>query len=146
MKPKHARPTRKTDETPLFIELWETVWPAVRSQYDGRAFAREAYFRHVWWNDADEQDIVDAARFYVRTATTSNDNRRLLFSNWMDRGAYEDLAVQERDFQRRLTEIRERRGEAPANVVSMNPASDQIDPELRARIVEEGRRRMRGQS
>lgn len=95
----HQPPT-KADETPEFKEVWEVVWRNVKSDYDGRALAREAYFRHVWWRGADEKDILDAAKAYVRTA--KREGPKLLFGNWLDRGSYEDLAEQERAYQGRL--------------------------------------------
>jgi hypothetical protein len=112
--PKHARPATKADETPEFKELWEKIWPGVKSQYDARALARDAFFRHVWWRDAEQRDIVDAARSYVRTAKPGD--CRLLLSNWLDRGFYEDLAEAERAYQQRILD----RQQQPSNVVTMN--------------------------
>lgn len=103
MKPKHARPCTKLDETEEFKELWEKVWPPIKSRYDGRADARDAFFRHVWWRDADAKEILDAARFYARSAKP--DDPRLLLANWLDRGIYEDLAEQERAHQERLARV-----------------------------------------
>ena len=88
-RPKHARPATKADETPEFVAFWET-WKKVKSDYDGRAAARDAFFRHVWWKGADAQDIVDGARFYERHFRTGQ--FRLLAERWMERGAYEDDA------------------------------------------------------
>ena len=88
-RPKHARPATKADETPEFVAFWET-WKRVKSDYDGRAAARDAFFRHVWWKDADPQDIVDGAKFYERHFRTGQ--FRMLAERWMERGAYEDDA------------------------------------------------------
>lgn len=114
------RPATKHDETPEFKEMWETVWPAIKSPYDGRALARDAYFRHVWFRGAEEQDILDASKFYVR-GSSNTETRRLLFSNWLDRGAYEDLAVSERQYQRRVAEVMARR-QQETNVVPIDDA------------------------
>lgn len=135
------QPPVKADETPEFIELWEKIWSSIKSQYDGRALARDAYFRHVWWKGADEQDILDAARFYARTA--GSQTHRLLFSNWIERGAYEDLAVQEREHQERIIAAQQRRSE---NVVPiLEAASAEIPEERRREAVARARALMRGQ-
>lgn len=89
MKPKHARPAIKSDETPEFVEFWN-VWQPVKSEYDGRAMARDRFFFHVWWRDADPADLVDGARFYVHNFKTGQ--LRLLSAEWMNRGMYEDDA------------------------------------------------------
>ena len=114
MKPKHARPATKADETPEFIEFWK-LWSETKSQYDARALARDAFFRHVWWRDADPSDILDAARWYVRNHRPGE--FRLLASNWLDRGFYEDDAEKERAYQQRLSEREQQRS---ANVVSIS--------------------------
>jgi hypothetical protein len=114
MKPKHARPATKADETPEFVELWEKIWPSVKSQYDARALARDGFFRHVWWLNAEPRDIVDAAKAYVRGAKAGD--CRLLLSNWLDRGFYEDMAEAERAYQQRALD----RQHQKTNVVSMN--------------------------
>jgi len=101
MKPNHARPASKADETIEFKDLWETIWPSVKSPHDARALARDAFFRHVWWKAADPKDIVDAARYYVRTLGKAGECR-LLLSNWLDRGFYEDMATLERSYQLRV--------------------------------------------
>lgn len=101
MRPVRARPASKADETPEFKELWDTIWPAVKSPHDARALARDAFFRHIWWKEADPKDIVDAARFYVRSTGKAGECR-LLLSNWLDRGFYEDMASLERAYQLRF--------------------------------------------
>lgn len=136
MKPKHARPATKADETNEFRELWDKIWPGVKSPYDARALARDAFFRHVWWKGADPCDIVDAARAYVRTAKIAD--CRLLLSNWLDRGFYEDLAIQERQYQQRISEAQTRRVEM-IKQKAQEPAAASIDPAERARKVAEMR-------
>ncbi len=117
MKPNHPRPSNKADETPEFKELWENIWPAVKSPHDARALARDAFFRHVWWRGAEAQDIVDAARFYARNAKDLG-QKFLLMSSWLDRGFYEDMADQERAYQERKAQ-REAKTEHTSVVVSL---------------------------
>lgn len=128
-RPKHARPATKADETPEFVELWEQIWPAVKSPHDARALARDAFFRHVWWKDADPQDIVDAARFYSRNAKKLGECR-LLLSNWLERGFYEDMAQEERGYQQRVAERLQRE---TSNVTPIRRQEPAIDNEARAR-------------
>lgn len=114
MRPKHARPATKADETPEFQEFWKT-WQKVKSEYDGRGLARDAFFRFVWWKDADPQDIVDGAHYYA--STYKQGQFRLLTQTWLERGMYEDDAEKWRALQARLSQAKER----PANVVEMKP-------------------------
>lgn len=111
MKP-HARPAYKSDETPEFREFWEKIWRPIASEYDGRALARDRFFFHVWFRDANPQDIVDAARYYERNG--GNREKKLLAANWLDRGRYEDDAERERDFQRRSAELASK----PSNITT----------------------------
>lgn len=109
-KPRHARPSKKTDETPEFKEFWEGIWRSISSEYEGRASARDAFFHYVWWRDVDPQEIVDAARYYARNF--NGGAKRLLVRNWLDRGFYEELAEKERAYQARKSEA----PTAPSNV------------------------------
>ncbi|XAI96572.1 hypothetical protein [Microcystis phage Mae-JY35] len=86
-RPKHARPATKADETPEFVAFWE-VWQKVRSDYEGRASARDAFFRHVWWKGADPQDIVDGARLWADKFRAGS--LRMKADTWLERGAWED--------------------------------------------------------
>ncbi len=122
MKPTRARPATKADETSEFQELWDVIWPAFKSPHDARALAREAFFRHVWWKDADPKDIVDAARYYVRTNKVGE--CKLLLSNWLDRGFYEDLAALERSYQLRI-------GAGNSNVAQSSARAEYLAAELR---------------
>lgn len=122
MKPVRARPATKADETTEFKELWDKIWPAFKSPHDARALARDAFFRHVWWKDADPKDIVDAARYYVRTNKAGE--CRLLLSNWLDRGFYEDLAALERAYQLR-------HGAGNSNIAQSSEREAYIAAELR---------------
>lgn len=125
-RPKHARPATKVDETPEFVEFWK-IWQAVKSEYEGRGLARDAFFRHVWWKGADASDIVDGARYYVQRFKTGQ--FRMKSDQWMERGLYEDDAEKWRAYQQRLEESRSKQ-EAPAdraNVVNFQPETKQPD-------------------
>lgn len=120
MRPNHPRPSTKADETPEFKELWENIWPAVKSAHDARALARDAFFRHVWWRGADPLDIVDAARFYARNAKDLG-QKFMLMSSWLDRGFYEDMAEQERAYQRRVADRLTEKAANTSVVVNLPP-------------------------
>ena len=111
MRPKHARPATKADETPEFQAFWQ-IWQSCRSAYCGRASARDAFFQHVWWKDADPQDIVDAARWY--DANMKPDQKRYKAERWIREGFYEDDAEKWRAYQARISEQQDK-----SNVVSM---------------------------
>lgn len=130
MRRGHQPPT-KADETPEFKELWEVVWPHVKSPFDGRAAARDAFFRHVWWKGSDPKDIVDGAKAYVRSAKL--DGPRLKLDSWLDRGMYEDLAEAQRAHEARMMEAQQRKAQASPNVVQM-PAAASMTPEKRAEM------------
>lgn len=112
MRPKHARPATKADETDEFREFWQ-IWQPVKSEYDGRAAARDGFFRHVWWRGADAADVVDGARYYVKNAKPGQ--FRMKAAEWMDRGLYEDDAEKWRAMQARLD------AQPTTNVVQMGP-------------------------
>lgn len=112
MKPKHARPARKDDETDEFREFWQT-WQAVKSEYDGRAHARDGFFRHVWWRGADAADVLAGAKYYVHNFKPGQ--FRMKAAEWLDRGFYEDDADKWRAYQARQNERQQ-----SINVVSIN--------------------------
>ncbi|RVL72403.1 hypothetical protein CN138_09065 [Sinorhizobium meliloti] len=96
------------DETPEFVQFWETWRPHAR-QNDGRGLARECFLKQVS-NGADPQAIADGARYFFRTMKERDREYIPLAATWLNRGAYEDLAVQERAYQKRISS---------GNVVSM---------------------------
>lgn len=111
-----ARPTTKADETPEFQAFWD-VWRPVMNRNDGRGSARDEFFRHVEQYGADPQDIVDGARWFVRSG--GNAEFKLHAQTWLNRRAYEDGCEHERAYQARLNE-------RPAeNVVSITPPRGQ---------------------
>ncbi|MNE13585.1 hypothetical protein D3C80_1064250 [compost metagenome] len=88
----------KADETPEFIQFWEAWRPYARDT-DGRGAARDAFLTHVNAG-ADPMDIVDGARFFLRSI---KDKQFVpLVQTWLNRRAFEDMAEQERAYQRRV--------------------------------------------
>lgn len=101
----------KADESDEFRTFWN-LWQPLMRQTDGRGLAREAFFRHVF-DGADPQDIVDGASYFLRTL---KDKAFIpLASTWINRQSFEDLADQERAYQKRLQE----RSKPQQNVVQM---------------------------
>lgn len=118
-----------------FKEFWEQVWRQHARHTDGRGSARDAYAKHLKAG-AEPQDIIDGARCFFRTMKDRDRDYVPLCATWLNRGAYEDLAEQERAHQKRLAEIQQRRVQDMTNVVTMQPpASESISPERRAELV-----------
>lgn len=91
---------RKCDEGPEFKSFW-SLWQPHMRQTDGRGLARETFYRHVS-EGADPQDIVDGAAWFIRTL---KDKAFIpLASTWINRQSFEDLAEQERGYQKRIQE------------------------------------------
>ena len=119
MRPRHARPATKADETEEFRTFWE-IWTRgkCKTPYCARAAARDSFFRHVWWKGADPQDIIDGALHYE--ANLTSDRKQYKVENWLDKGFYEDDADRWRETQRRLAEIEGRKEQG--NVLSIRRA------------------------
>lgn len=113
------------DETPEFQEFWRVWLPYARNN-DGRGLARDAFFRHVTERSADPRDIVDGARYYLRSVKEEDKRFVPLSATWINRGAYEDMAATERALQKRITERAQ-----VANVVTIQPKES---PERRAEM------------
>lgn len=126
-----ARRTSKADETPEFIAFWDT-WRPVMNKNDGRGAARDEFFRHVEVYRADPLDIVDGARWYVRQG--GNGEFKLHAQTWLNRRAYEDGCEQERAYQARLAEAKDRRA-APAPQPISRPVQPPQSAEERAAMV-----------
>lgn len=125
--------TTKKDETPEFVEFWENIWRPKMRPTDGRGDARDTFFKHVRAG-ADPIDIIDGARFFIRTL---RDFQYIpLAASWINKRAYEDLAEQERAYQRRISE--RAKPQEQSNVVSM-----QIDPEKRREMAARARELIR---
>lgn len=96
MKPVRSS---KADETPEFIAFW-ALWQPHARHTDGRRLARTTFLAHVR-EGADPQDIVDGAAWFLRNIPDREREYVPLSSTWINRGAYEDLAEKERQFQAR---------------------------------------------
>ncbi|QNP81000.1 hypothetical protein [Agrobacterium tumefaciens] len=90
----------KADETPEFILFWDAWRPYARDT-DGRGAARDAFLTHIKAG-SEPMDIVDGARFFLRSI---KDKQFVpLVQTWLNRRAFEDMAEQERSYQRRVSE------------------------------------------
>lgn len=126
--------TTKRDETPDFEEFWN-AWRPLARQTDGRGDARDTFFKHVWAG-VDPRDIVDGAKCFLRTLKERE--YIPLAATWLNKRAYEDLAIQERQYQQRISEAQTRRVEMMKQK-AQEPAAASIDPAERARKVAEMR-------
>lgn len=114
-----------------FADFW-SVWRPHARHTDGRGLARETFAKQIK-NGADPQDIIDGAKCFFRTMKDRDRDYVPLASTWLNRGAFEDLAEQERAYESRRQD-RLRAKEQPANVVNM------ISPERRAEMAAQARR------
>lgn len=107
----------KADETPEFIQFWEAWRPYARDT-DGRGAARDAFLTHVNAG-ADPADIVDGARFFLRSI---KDKQFVpLVQTWLNRRAFEDMAEQERAYQRRVADRLTEKAANTSVVVNLPP-------------------------
>lgn len=89
------RKITKADETPEFLEFWDT-WRPHKRQTDGRGEARTTFFQHVRAG-ADPQDIVDGAKWFIWRL---KDKAYIpLASTWLNRCDYEDGCEEWRAYQ-----------------------------------------------
>lgn len=108
----------KSDETPEFQQFWE-AWKPYARDTDGRGAARDAFLDHVN-SGADPADIVDGARFFLRSM---KDKQFVpLVQTWLNRRAFEDMAEQERSYQERQAS-RERERAQPTGVIVSLPSN-----------------------
>lgn len=110
----------KKDETPEFVEFWETCWKPHARHTDGRGLARETFAKHVK-KGADPQDIIDGARYFFRSMKERDKEYVPLSSTWMNRSSYEDLAEQERAYQRRVADRLTEKAANTSVVVNLPP-------------------------
>ena len=105
----------RTPEPTGFEELWQ-LWRPHARKTDGRGKARPTYLK---WLDAgrDPQDIIDGARWHLRSMKESERPYINLLSVYLNSERWVDECEQERDFQKRMAERQQ-----PANVVSIKPA------------------------
>lgn len=107
----------KADETPEFIQFWEAWRPYARDT-DGRGAARDAFLAHVKAG-ADPADLVDGARFFLRSI---KDKQFVpLVQTWLNRRAFEDMAEQERAYQRRVADRLTEKAANSSVVVNLPP-------------------------
>lgn len=99
---------------PEGFETFWSIWLPHARHTDGRGLARETFRRHLL-NGAMPEDIIDGARWFLRSMTDRDRQYVPLSSTWLNREAYIDLCEKERAYQARLNE-------RPAeNVVSIKP-------------------------
>lgn len=118
-----------SDETPEFKEFW-TLWMPSARKCDGRGDARDGFMRKIKAG-VDGKDILDGARYYLRNMTEDDRKFNPLAKSWINKMAYEDLCIRERQYQQRVSEAMARR-QQETNVV-------QIDPAKRAEMAERAR-------
>lgn len=103
MRQQKARRTTKADETPEFQAFW-SLWQPHARPTDGRGDARDEFTRHVEVYGEDPQDIVDGAAWFLRTLPKAEREFIPLAASWLNKRAYEDGCLKEREFQRRQQE------------------------------------------
>lgn len=115
-----------------FKEFWENVWRPHARHTDGRGLARDTFAKLVK-GGADPQDIIDGARYFIRTL---KDPQYIpLSATWLNRRAFEDLCGMERRYQQSRSTPKPQEPESETNVV-------QIDPDRRREMVERTRKLM----
>jgi len=117
--------TTKSDETPEFVEFWNAWKPHARHT-DGRGDARDTFFKHVNAG-ADPRDIVDGAKYFIRTMKERDKEYIPLAASWINKRAYEDMAEAERTLQQRVEQRKH------TNVVTLQQPQ-QESPERRAEM------------
>jgi hypothetical protein len=101
-----------------FSDFW-SIWKPHARHTDGRGLARETFSKLIK-NGADPQDIIDGAKCFFRTMKDRDRDYVPLASTWLNRGAFEDLAEQERTYAAKQLERRVREAQASENVVSIS--------------------------
>lgn len=102
-----------------FAEAWSLWRPHMRKN-DGRGEARTAFAKHIK-GGASPADIIDGIRFYLRGLTDRDREYIPLFATWVNRGAYEDGAIAEREYQQRIAERAAQASQTPTNVQQLRP-------------------------
>lgn len=125
-----------------FAEFW-SVWRPFQRKTDGRGLARDCFAKHIKAG-ADPQDIIDGAKCFFRTMKDRDRDYVPLSATWLNRGAYEDLAIDERAHQQRMEQHRARRIEEMRVASVPQLASSSVDPDRRAEIAAKARAVMRG--
>ncbi len=89
------------DEPERFDEFWK-IWRPHARKTDGRAEARSTYGKHLK-RGASADDMIDGARYFIRSLSERDRDYIPLASTWLNRGAYEDMGPMEREFQARAS-------------------------------------------
>lgn len=118
-----------------FPEFW-AIWRPHARHTDGRGLARETFAKHIRAG-ACPQDIIDGASYFFRTIKERDREFVPLSSTWLNRGAFEDLAISERQYQQRVSEAKARQQET--NVV-------RISDERRKELANNAREALRRQA
>jgi hypothetical protein len=103
----------RKDESEEFVMFWE-LWRKKARQNDGRGSAREGFNKHVKAG-ANPMDIVNGAAWYLRSLKDKDLQYIPLVQTWLNRGAYEDFAEMEVEYQERRNAA-QRSPEPSANV------------------------------
>lgn len=103
-------------ENPLFEELW-LLWRDHARKSDGRGKARPTYLK---WLEAgaDPADILDGARWHLRSMKPEERPYIQLLSVWLNSERWVDDCEKERAYQQRLQE-------RPQNVVQIRAPQGQ---------------------
>lgn len=102
----------KTQEPEGFEELWQ-VWRPYARHTDGRGKARPTYIK--WLQEgADPQDIIDGARYHIRSKPEKDRPYINLLSVYINSERWVDECKEERAYQQRLADR--------SNVVELKPS------------------------
>ena len=134
-KSKMKSNTTKADEIPEFVLFWE-AWRPYARKTDGRGDARDTFLKHVR-QGVDPLDMLDGARWFLRTLSDADRQYIPLATNWLNRRAYEDDCILERQRIAAMDQAKR-----PDNVVQMTqPRPSEAE---RAAHVERMRAKLRG--
>lgn len=104
---------KRKGETDDFVDFWEgridpadpdgkrirsTGWISIMRHTDGRAEARKVFNQHLAAG-ADGSDIAAGGRWFIRNLKEADRPYVPLAATWINRGAYEDSADREREFE-----------------------------------------------
>lgn len=111
----------KANETPEFVEFWET-WRPMARETDGRGDARDTFLEHIK-RGSDPQDMVDGAKWFLRHVLKDREFIPLATS-YLNRRGYEDHAEEYRAYEAKRNERKQERpreSEQENNVVDISP-------------------------
>jgi len=110
--------TTKADETPEFVAFWES-WRTIAHPNDGRGSARDRFYQHVRFLNADPADMRDGGKWFVRNYKVGQFMPHA--ETWLNRRAYEDGAERERAMQAQEAE-RAQQAPVASNVQQLRPS------------------------